>query len=210
MSIFTATRDKQAEGDKETMVLGQSLFLNETYKGCVLETGEFNGRDDSDFYALVWDETESKIKRIEYATTRFWTYGNSAQIDATPEVKAKALAYWLDNYAKYYIDEYKVNTLEPQIVDKGDKVIFSRKVNSRKYGQIKEGTKGKAFWCGAYGTFYKNGYNKPCRANRRAGVELENGQKVFVALSALSLDRPLLTYEEGLERAKAATPYYLR
>lgn len=65
----------------------------ETYTGCVLKTGEHNYHDDSDFYALVWDETSQQVREIEYATTRGWTYHNKAVVDATPDVRAKAIAW---------------------------------------------------------------------------------------------------------------------
>jgi hypothetical protein len=63
------------------------------YVGCVLTTWEKNGYDDSDWYAVVWDEATQSCKSIIYATTRGATLG-SAEIDATPEVIAKAQA-WL-------------------------------------------------------------------------------------------------------------------
>lgn len=70
------------------------LYMQISYEGCVLGTGEHNGRDDSDFYAIVWDESEQRVREIQYATTRGWTYPNSAEVDATPEVVAKAEAYY--------------------------------------------------------------------------------------------------------------------
>lgn len=63
-----------------------------TFEGRVLETREMNGRDDSDFYALVWNDETGTIERVDYATTRGWTYPNSAVVDATPEVVALATA----------------------------------------------------------------------------------------------------------------------
>jgi hypothetical protein len=64
-----------------------------SWEGCVLGTGEHNWYDDSDFYALVWDEEEGRIRKIQYATTRGWTYHNGATVDATPEVISKAVAW---------------------------------------------------------------------------------------------------------------------
>lgn len=72
----------------------EALYMQISYEGCVLETRERNLYDDSDFYALVWDETEQRVKSVEYATTRGWTYPNHADVDATPEVRAKAEAYY--------------------------------------------------------------------------------------------------------------------
>jgi hypothetical protein len=64
-----------------------------TYEGAVLRLRERNGYDDSDFYALVWDEEQQATREIQYATTRGWTYHNGASIDATREVIEKAVAH---------------------------------------------------------------------------------------------------------------------
>jgi hypothetical protein len=64
-----------------------------SYEGAVISLREMNGYDDSDFYALVWDDAAGAPKEIQYATTRGWTYNNSAGVDATPEVLAKYEAY---------------------------------------------------------------------------------------------------------------------
>ena len=65
-----------------------------SFAGAVLDEYERNGYDDSDFYAVVWDEAEQRVKNIEYASTRWWTYANGCTIDATEEVRAKAQAWW--------------------------------------------------------------------------------------------------------------------
>lgn len=62
--------------------------LHTAYIGRVLSTGEVNGYDDSDFYAIVWNDERQTAERIVYATTRAWTYDRSASVDATPEVLA--------------------------------------------------------------------------------------------------------------------------
>ncbi|MCX4799623.1 hypothetical protein OG497_37850 [Streptomyces sp. NBC_01242] len=64
-----------------------------TFTGAVLGLRERNGYDDSDFYALVWDEEQQRTREIQYATTRGWTYHNGASIDATHDVIAKAVAH---------------------------------------------------------------------------------------------------------------------
>jgi hypothetical protein len=69
------------------------IAMLESFAGCVLATWERNGYDDSDFFASVWNEEKQCIEVIEYGTTRAWTYPNTAVVDATPEVKAKANAY---------------------------------------------------------------------------------------------------------------------
>ena len=69
-------------------------YLCTTHHGIVLELREYNERDDSDFYVLVWDEATQKPKKVNYATTAAWTYLNTASVDATEEVKAK-YALWV-------------------------------------------------------------------------------------------------------------------
>lgn len=61
-----------------------------TFAGCVLATGEVNGYDDSDFYALVLDRGAKAIRRVTYASTRYASDGCSARVDATPAVLAEA------------------------------------------------------------------------------------------------------------------------
>jgi hypothetical protein len=73
----------------------EPLYMARTHVGLVLELGERNGYDDSDFYAVVWDPAKGAIDSIEYASTRGWSYPNSAAVDATPEVVA-AYTAWRD------------------------------------------------------------------------------------------------------------------
>lgn len=65
----------------------------ETYAGSVLRTGEHNWHDDSDFYAMVWDEETQSVKEVYAGTTRSWAYHDGAHVDATPEARAKAVAW---------------------------------------------------------------------------------------------------------------------
>lgn len=69
----------------------EPLYMKTTHIGQVIEIGERNYYDDSDFFARVWDG--ENISEIEYATTRGWTYPNNAWIDATPEVIAEVKTY---------------------------------------------------------------------------------------------------------------------
>ena len=68
------------------------IETKESYVGRVLETYEENGYHDSDFYAVVWDDETESIIHKQYATTRFYSNGYGAKVDATPEVIAKATA----------------------------------------------------------------------------------------------------------------------
>lgn len=56
------------------------------YEGRVLARYEKNGYNDSDFYAIVETDEPGVFTTVCYASTRGWTYLNSATVDATPDV----------------------------------------------------------------------------------------------------------------------------
>lgn len=80
----------------------------EEYVGCVLDTFERNMSDDSDFYAIVWDEEDQSVKSVMYATTRGWTYHNKAFVDATKEAQEKATKWAVDHVTKLMISNWSV------------------------------------------------------------------------------------------------------
>ncbi len=110
-----------------------------SYEGAVLCTREENYYDDSDFYAVVWDEEDSSLKKVYYASTSHYTYENVAEVDATPEVKAKARE-WLFKWAMEQLRKADKEKAERPEVGKMVKVVKGRKV--------KLGTTGKMFWAG--------------------------------------------------------------
>ena len=66
---------------------GRHIILWETHKGLCLSDREYNGRDDSDFYMLVWNPEKKETQSIEFASTRGWSYPSyGSYVDATPEV----------------------------------------------------------------------------------------------------------------------------
>lgn len=67
----------------------EPLYMETRFVGAVLSVRERNGYDDSDFFALVWDDAKAEAYEIEYGTTRAWTYPNNATVDATPETIEK-------------------------------------------------------------------------------------------------------------------------
>ena len=83
----------------------------EQFKGCVLSTRERNYHDDSDFYAIVYDEEMNCVREVEYATTRCHSTG-VAKVDATPEIHEKAQIAWVKQvfpeYKKWRINQLKV------------------------------------------------------------------------------------------------------
>jgi len=121
------------------------------FEGAVLYEGERNYHDDSDFYAIVWDEEKQQIREIEYATTRCGgTDGNSANVDATPEVKAKANRYLSE---RFYPIALKLVEHDARVIHEGDRV---RVIKGRKYPK---GWLGVARWIG------ENRWGVSCRVD---------------------------------------------
>jgi hypothetical protein len=89
--------------------------LIESWTGCVIYVGEHNWHDDSDFYAVVWDEDAQQTREIEYASTRGWTYHNGAKVDADAATLAKAAAYQAKVRRETKILRAKVYAAVPKI-----------------------------------------------------------------------------------------------
>lgn len=147
-----------------------------TYEGKVLATRERNFHDDSDFYALVWDDETGTIKEVEYATTRGWTYANGASVDATPDVIDKANAY----ARRLFLSDLKDRAVAAaRKVAKGKRV---KVVNGRK---VAKGTEGTVFWVGpgrAY-SYYAAKYGVP----DRVGFKTDDGVTHWTAASNLEV-----------------------
>ena len=129
------------------------LYMKETFKGAVIDTGERNYRDDSDFYATVYDKGADTVRNIEYATTRGWSYPNSAVIDATPEVLRKAHA------ARFRANLKAIRRKE---IEDAKEPVFGDKVRVFKGRKVKPGIEGKVIWLG------EGNYGK------RAGIALDD------------------------------------
>jgi hypothetical protein len=110
-----------------------------TYEGLVLFTGEHNWHDDSDFYAMVWDAEAGEPREVGYASTRGWTYNNSATADATPEVQA-AYDAWKARLAAERYDAY--------MAAEAAKVAKGREVRVVKGRKVPVGTQGTVIWAG--------------------------------------------------------------
>ena len=144
------------------------LYMETTYEGAVLDTGEINGYDDSDFYAVVYDAATDSIKRVEYASTRGWTYPNGAAVDATPEVVAKAEQVAARAHLARLETEEDAKVCS---ISKGDEVEV---VKGRK---VAKGTVGVIFWIGP--SRYGNGM--------RVGLKDAAGETHWTAASNLKL-----------------------
>lgn len=117
----------------------EPLYMETSHIGLVLDEGERNGYDDSDFYAIVWNPTTNATDEITYASTRGWTYPNSATVDATPEVRA---AYQAHLEAKRDAWHKAQAAKEALTVGKGKTVeVFKGR-------KVPVGVKGVIFWVG--------------------------------------------------------------
>jgi hypothetical protein len=134
MPLFTPVySDKRTESGH-----AEILETKETFVGKVLETYEENGYHDSDFYAVVWDDETDSLIHKKYDTTRFYSNGYGAKIDATDEVVAKATAERKNRFLKSAIeaDEEKAKTIA-----KGKMVEVTS-------GRKNRGVIGEVFWVG--------------------------------------------------------------
>jgi hypothetical protein len=138
-----------------------------SHVGHVLFTRERNGYDDSDFYAVVWDDETQAPKEVFYATTRGWTYYNSAIPDATPDVQAAYDAY-RERVSRERAEERA--RIEAAVPRKGTRV---RVTSGRK---VPHGTAGTVIWYGTdkyaprYSTLVQDG-----RVGMRVGVKDDAG-----------------------------------
>lgn len=137
-----------------------------TFEGAVLTTRERNWHDDSDFYAVVWNDEKKEIANIEYDSTRY-AGGGTAWADATPEVVAKANAYAYAKLRRLVWGDYLKGLRKPE---KGDMVTV---VAGRK---VPKGTKGRLFWVS--GPRYYGGV-----MTRRGALGGKTATKVGIALT---------------------------
>ena len=104
----------QFEGDERREVYGELMYRHETYPYRVVGEGEENGYDDSDFFAIVPDD-KGGFMHAWVGSTRCWSYGNRAVIDAPPSLIREYLT-WKE---KEELREYalRCNREEARFVD---------------------------------------------------------------------------------------------
>lgn len=147
------------------------IVMKEFAHGCVVNTREFNGYDDSDFYATYYDAEAGEFREVMYATTRGWTYPCHATIDATPEV----LELWKAERARRaeVARKLEAERLE-RLPSKGRRV---RILPNKGKAKIYAGREAVVFWFeeqrSQFGT-WSRGY--------RVGVQIEGtNERVFLA-----------------------------
>lgn len=193
MAIWQYAGDDPTGKTREYDLQGKIILLEETYPGAVLARREENWHEDSDFYAVVWDEEEQRLRRVDYATTRGCTYGCSATVDATKEVIEKATAWlsiwWLDQLT----DQEEREVLVPR-VGRTVKVVKGRKVVI--------GTEGKVFW-----------YDKGRYGRMRVGFVVAEGVELWTDAANVEVLNPEQhgwdrEYTERLAGERAKSNYH--
>jgi len=133
MPIYTPIYSDKRDGG-----LAEIIETKETYTERVLEVYEDNGYNDSDFYAVVWDDEQNCLLHKQYATTRFYSEGYGAKVDATPEIIEKAKAEKTKYFLKFAIESDIENAKSIKI---GKRVEVTR-------GRKNRGVIGEVFWVG--------------------------------------------------------------
>ena len=154
MPLFTPVYSKERDGGH-----AEIIETKETYVGRVLETYEENGYNDSDFYAVVWDDETNSLIHKQFATTRFYSNGYGAKIDATPEIIEKATAERKTRFLKSAIEKDEETA---KTVAKGKMVEINR-------GRKNRGIIGEVFWVGSPDKF-----SYYAKEHRSVGIKLDD------------------------------------
>lgn len=191
-------RELTAEEKETLQCVGTSWenavrFVTE-YEGCVLRLRERNMYHDSDFYALVWDAEIGAPREVEYGTTRFPTYGNTAHVDATEAVLA-AYNVWQAQQRQAAAERRAEEERRTPYAGKVVEVTGGRK--------LAKGTLGVVFWRG------EDKY-RPSRIIPafRVGVKTDDGQKVFLSEDNVEVDQARTAQLQLNEIAKVIWPRY--
>lgn len=127
---YTTTEDTMAI----TTGTPDSDSIETTYAGAVLDVFEMNGYDDSDFCAAVWDG--ENVRTVTYASTRYWTYRNNAEVDATEDVIAAATEWYRALYITFAVLDAEE---EAEVPSKGRTVrsLTTRGKNKGLVGEVR-------------------------------------------------------------------------
>ena len=154
MPLFTPVYSKERDGGH-----AEIIETKETYVGRVLETYEENGYHDSDFYAIVWDDETNSLIHKQFATTRFYSNGYGATIDATPEIIEKATAKRKNRFLKSTVENDQETA---KSIVKGKMVEINR-------GRKNRGIIGEVFWVGNPDKF-----SYYAKEHRSIGIKLDD------------------------------------
>lgn len=179
----------------------------------LLEDREANYYDDSDFYAIFFDTETGTIRSEMYGTTRGFS-PRVAPADkylrpVPEEILEKAREYLFEKASEDIRRRDRLEIDSPDSISRGDTVtlLCGGKYTDKKRDNVKisyeAGETAVVIWEGAFGTFYRNGYNRKGRSNTRVGLRFEDGRVVFIGLDKCKLSRAYLTDEEIAARARS-------
>jgi hypothetical protein len=163
-----------------------------SHEGLCVYDYERNGRDDSDFYMVVWNEEKGEPEHICFASTRGWSYPcYGSWADATPEVKAKYDA-WVK--ARNEKSARERDEREAKCPRKGKLVTIVNPVTRGK-NKCAAGESGVVFWEGPKQSFGGSAIRRYNQVQKdwgrslglhnpvddlRIGVEFSDGRRVFI------------------------------
>lgn len=168
-----------------------------SWEGKVIRTGEMNGYDDSDFYALVWDAEKGEARSITYASTSSWTYHNKATVDATPEVLDEYFTWYRANSLAKALAWAEADSTDPQLRDE----VRSLTTRGKNVGVV-----GRIMWKGqdSYGRGIKVGIKVDGESTLRyipvEKVELITPRPVDVEAVTRAVDAQVLRWRDDLDR----------
>lgn len=185
----------------ESTTIQKISDYDRNFYGCVLGTSENNGYHDSDFFATVWDEEQGCVRTIEDGTTRAYAPSKYSRADATPEVRAKARAWWAR--------EVGPKQGRSVLLGKRLAIDLGSTVEVVKGRKISKGTVAEVVWKGrdAFYRSYGLTYSLPARAFR-LGLRLKDGTRVFTSMenvTKLGVEQP--SEAEMAEWIKFNNPY---
>lgn len=157
-----------------------TLVPNPTYDGAVLGTEwDHSVRIMSDVwasvrYAVVW--TGTAVEHVAVSNSEFGAYADAVEVDATPEVRAAAIAWYAAR------ERERLARANEAAVDRVVLAAFAkvpgREVEVVAGRKIPRGTTGRLFWAGE------------TRFGRRLGVELASGERVFTSPGNVEVSNP--------------------
>lgn len=151
-------------------------FGDETlFVGAVLSSFECSGYDDSDFYAVVWNEEKGRVERVQYDTTRH-AGGGGMKVDATPEVIERAQEWLRTWYVESLTEDAKLAARRAEI---------GRIVRSTTKRGKNVGVEGEVRWIGPDRYSYKP------TPRDRVGIQVEGEEKLrFLDITSVEVVTP--------------------
>jgi hypothetical protein len=173
---------------------------------------EENGYHDSYFYIAAWHVEAGECVSLGDGATAYG--GGGCQETFTPwtDTELERARLWLAGRVFEGIKAAELrDVLTPNKVQRGDPVALlvehknAVKVNGEKvqgqWTRFPAGTVATVIRADAFGTFYRNGYNKPGRENTSAVCRLPDGGIMKAPLAKLRLAREPMTDSELQARA---------